>query len=98
MAFETMDTTGKTIGDRWRLTSFVVALVVTVLVEPSLRGSVNPNPAPWLAVVAAAAVAAVTTCSLAIRGRGKARLLGMALALGSVAWLVFITQAILVNL
>jgi hypothetical protein len=41
-----MDTTRETLGDRWRLASLVVALLVTVLVEPSPRESVNPNPAP----------------------------------------------------
>ena len=93
-----MDITGKTMGDRWRFTSFAVALVVTVPVEPSLRGSVNPNPAPWLAPVASAAVAAVATRSLAIRGRGMARTLGIPLAPGSVSWWLLIARAVIFHM
>jgi hypothetical protein len=90
-----MNTTRKTNDYRWHLASFVVALLVTVLVEPSLRGSLNPNPAPWLAIVASAAVAVVATCSLAIWGRGIARILGIPLALGSVSWLLLSAHAII---
>ena len=76
------------------LTAFAIAAIVTGFTVPCLAGPMVPDPLPWLVVISGTAVSVVAAARLAVSARGKFRIFGIAAAVASLCWLLYLGAAI----